>query len=516
MHSVPESTIYKVYPDGTSHLIQEKELNADGNILVERQYISRVDQNDSTGYFHSHWHEFRYLYNSEGRLHEKVTYRHGNNDTLILETKEMYEWHDDTAIHSLAYVQHGTSVLGEFKEVDRTVYDALGRVTYSKVHDGLELQYIDGERVRVPKYVAKKFVYNGGQLESVEITNRDDYSNIEAFGKAILSNSILKRTYRSDGSLLSDTVLSMEFDLSVYEAQVWNFNQYNELVTIQRCDGNPRVEEVYWTTSNIREGREYLLPPLDFDPMVEVKARMEDPIVTIENWTWQKEEILKSTYTYGDFNRIASRVDEFAPPTYPSDKVSRTTEYSYSFGGLLQKQTSETTLMDGTVVKEVVDYDRYEDGSLRWKREWTDDLITSSTTLSPTGMYLYSYTAKRLNDSTVTGSVVNYDLSLGLKEAGLVHHKNGEFTQGTIVIKNDDGKVIRFFDEEELNLDAQFYYSENPAAEGEMVVSTHRTISHSTVPESMNERDVYTLQYGKGYSFQTLLKSPFVPEFTLP
>lgn len=505
---VPYNTVYKVYPDGTAHLIQEKEFLNNGAIDVERQYISRVEPNDSSGYFYSLYREYRYVYSDDGRLSERLNYEMGNHDSLLLRSKEMYTWKGDTVIHSTALKQPNGEGFQEPEEVDRTVHDAKGRVVYSKVMKGIEWRDVYERKDRIARYVVVKHNYQNAQLESTMIINRDNVHEYPIFGKAVPTNAILKRSYRNEGGLLSDTVFFIDYDRVIESAEVTVFNEYDEIISYSMCEGNPRGEEVEWIKMDVPGLNSMFLPPRDLDPMTEVRARQLEPMETLENWEWERWKIKHSRYTYHN-GLIQTRKDEFENSRGASQMIQRDISYHYDEDLFLVKQTIEVEYGDGRKEHHVVECQRYEDGQLERLIQYVDGLRVRETHLSPTGMYVDEYKADRKNDSTVWGTFVKYRLSHSYRAAESVEVKNGEFVRGYMVLSDSLGRVTRYFAEDQ-GMDASFYYED-----GAMKYSTHRKIRFTYFPESMHENDVYELHYGRGYSFEGVLFSPFVPYIDL-
>lgn len=508
--TVPENTIYKVYPDGTKHLIQEKEFTDDGKLSIERQYISRVDDSDSSGYMYTLYKEFQYTYDSKGRLSEMITMRMSNYDTLLHEATDTYEWHGDTAIRSMAYFAYLTN--GQepnFQEKDRSVYDAQGRLTYKKTHNSFEPYFLeDGREIRLKRYLVEKYTYDGDVLRSIEYINRDN-SNIERLGHVVLTNGIFKRIYTTEGKLLTDSMFRFEeYTLDIYEARVRVYNEYQEYVELHSCSGNPRKEEVQWNKGTMREIRHLYFPRYDYDPAFEVSVRKQEPLQSLDNWDYRREDILSSNYTYSEDGYIASRTDKFNSETDSKHRTSRVLSYIYNDQHQLIEQISVSQLRDGTTLNERIEMDRYDDGSLNILSLHEKDLLIEQSELSPSGAFERSYRAKRLNDSTIAGDLSVFDLSYDYNEAGTVRIVNGVYMKGSVVERDEQRRVVRFFDEESTNLDVECFYS----ADGDLVLMKHREVRHHFFPEGIRIQNEYEIHFGKGYSYNDLMISQFVPD----
>ncbi|NVK04757.1 MAG: hypothetical protein HWD92_08030 [Flavobacteriia bacterium] len=493
------NVILKEYEDGTTHLLQERELNDNGDISVERRYISRPDESDSSGYYHDLWMEMRYVYDDSNQLAQVLDYRN-TGDALILQGRTRYTYSGDTVISAFGYEGGHGEVIKKF------IYDDLGRLIYEFELIGYDHAYVGGESRQFPEYISTATTYHGDFIQSVKLTNQTSGTTLIGDFE-YPSNLIVVRTYRSPGVLHSDSLFAIDSRGRITDLTVRQYNEYGELSGLVNCDMGKggRIGNCESRPYNLLENPRFSVYP-KLDPMWEVRARLMDPVETYSNWEDKEgRDVLNSSYTYDEEGYILSRVDEFAESTIPTYFSSRTIAWEYDNQHHIIQENIEAIKVDGSSYHRVNTYERNSEGTLLEYTSYDADRIVDQLKVSPSGAIVSRLTSKLVYDTIVDATYYLSRRDNPFERDYHVNIRDGLYVQGYIVERDDAGRVTRVFDEEETGTDAQYVYDR----EGRMIRSRHSKVSLSIIPYRFSEREVYTLHYGEGYDADSMIESSF-------
>lgn len=507
--SIPEAIVFhpdirpnvilKEYEDGTTHLLQERELNDNGDILVEHRYVSRPDNSDSSGYYHGLWMEMRYVYDDDDQLAQVLDYRN-TGDSLILQGRTRYTYSGDTVISTFSYEGGHGEVIKKF------IYDDHGRIIYKYELTGYDHAYVGGESRQFPEFISTATTYSGDFIQSIKLTNKTSATTlIDHFEYP--SNLIVVRTFRSPRVLHSDSLFSIDSRGRVTDLTIRQYNEYGELSGLVNCDMGKggTIGDCQSRPYNLLENPRFSVNPR-LDPMWEARARLLDPVETYSHWEDKDgREVLNSNYEYDDEGYILSRVDEFKESSIPTYLTSRTITWEYDNQHQIIQENIEATQVDGSSYRRVNEYRRNSEGSLLEYTSHDGERIVDQLRISPSGAIISRLSSKLVHDTIVDATYYLARRDNPFERDYHVNIRNGVYVQGSIVERDGAGRVTRVFDEAEAGTDAQYVYDR----EGRMIRSRHSKVSLSIIPYHFSEREVYTLHYGEGYNADSMMESPF-------